>query len=87
MTDDALRALRDAHDAAYDLARGCPVYAPKHGTDDGVALYHATKSGATSAARADDWMRLYEEMKARGIVSERHPHLFIAQQGAGKGGE
>ena len=70
------KALIAAHDAAYDMARGCKVYAPKQGTDPGEALYHATKSGATSAARSDDWMRLFGEMKARGLVSANHPHLF-----------
>ena len=69
------RQLIEAHDAAYDAARGCKVYAPKHGTDDGEALYHATRSGATSAARSDDWGRLRDQMKARGLLSERHPHL------------
>lgn len=73
------RQLIDAHDAAYDMARGCKVYAPKQGVDAGEALYHATRSGATSAARSDDWMRLYADMKARGLVSERHPHLFVAR--------
>ncbi len=72
--DDA--NLIAAHDAAYDMARGCRVYAPKQGTDESEALYHATKSGATSAARSDDWMRLYGDMKARGLKSDRHPHLF-----------
>ena len=70
------QSLIDAHDKAYDMARSCKAYAPKQGTDEGEALYHATRSGATSAARADDWMRLYGQMKARGLVSERHPHLF-----------
>lgn len=73
MSDAVLVA---SHDAAYDAARGCKVYAPKHGVDEGEALYHATRSGATSAARSDDWMRLYSEMKARGLVSVKHPHLF-----------
>ncbi len=68
-------SLISAHDTAYDVARGCPVYAPKHGTEEGLALYHATRSGGTSAARADDWMRLFEEMKARGLRSVRHTHL------------
>ena len=68
------------HDAAYEAARGCKVYAPKHGTDEGEALSHATRSGATSAGRADDWMRLYAEMKARGLASSRFPHLFGAGQ-------
>ena len=74
MNDDL--ELIDRHDVAYDMARGCKAYAPKHGTDEGEALYHATRSGATSAARSDDWMRLYAEMKSRGLVSVRHPHLF-----------
>jgi hypothetical protein len=66
------------HDAAYDRAQGCRVYAPKQGTDEGEALYHATKSGATSAACGDEWMRAYSDMTRRGLISERHPHLFRA---------
>lgn len=76
MTDADLIA---AHDAAYDIARGCKAYAPKQGVDAGEALYHATRSGATSAARSDDWMRLYAQMKQRGLVSMKHPHLFAAR--------
>ena len=67
--------LIDAHDEAYDAARGCKTYAPKQKTDEGEALYHATRSGRTSAARADDWMRLYDEIKRRCLASKRHPHL------------
>lgn len=72
-----------SHDAAYDMARGCKAYAPKQGVDAGEALYHATRSGATSAARADDWMRLYAQMKARGLASVQHPHLFPARAPVG----
>ena len=42
--------------AAMNMAHGCPVYAPKQGTDEGAALFHATRSGATSAACGDRWM-------------------------------
>ena len=42
--------------AAMKMAHGCPVYAPKQGTDEGEALFHATRSGATSAACGDRWM-------------------------------
>lgn len=77
MTD---QDLIDHHDAAYDMARGCRTYAPRQGTDEGEALYNATKSGGTSAARSDDWMRLYTEMQQRGLVSVRHPHLFPANK-------
>ncbi len=68
--------LIEQHDNAYEKARGCPVYAPKHGTDEGVALFHATRSGTTSAAAADDWMRLYSEMKSRGLASAKFSFLF-----------
>ncbi len=68
--------LIEDHDAAYELAKGCPVYAPKHGTDEGVALYHATRSGGTSARASDEWGRLFDKMNAQGLVSEKYPHLF-----------
>ena len=68
--------LIDRHDAAYDKARGCPVYAPKQGVDPSKALYHGTRSGSTSAACSYEWMRLYSEMKTEGLKSTRHPHLF-----------
>ena len=68
--------LIDRHDAAYDKARGCHVYAPKQGVDPSDALYHATRSGSTSAACSAEWVRLYSEMKAAGLKSSRHPHLF-----------
>ena len=42
--------------AAMNMAHGCPVYAPKQGTDEGEALFNATRSGATSAACGDRWM-------------------------------
>lgn len=66
----------DRHDAAYDRARGCHVYAPKQGVDQSEALYHATRSGSTSAACSAEWVRLYSEMQAAGLKSSRHPHLF-----------
>ncbi len=68
--------LIEAHDAAYQAARDCKVYAPLRSVDEGVALYHATRSGATSAARSHDWMVLYRQMKRLGLKSERYPHLF-----------
>ena len=70
------RDLIAQHDAAYAKAQGCPVYAPKQGTDAGLALYHATRSGGTSAAASDDWMRIYAKMLASGLVSTKYPHLF-----------
>lgn len=68
--------LIDRHDAAYDKARGCHVYAPNQGVDPSDALYHATRSGSTSAACSAEWARMYSEMKALGLKSFRHPHLF-----------
>ena len=68
--------LIERHDAAYDKARGCPVYAPKQSVDPSEALYHATRSGGTSGACSVEWMRLYSEMKTAGLKSNRHSHLF-----------
>jgi len=65
-----------AHDRAYEMAQGCPVYAPKHGTDEGEALRNATRSGRTSASCGNEWMRLFADMKQMGLVSLKHPHLF-----------
>jgi len=48
--------MMDDQLAAMIMAHGCPVYAPKQGTDEGEALFHATRSGATSAACGDRWM-------------------------------
>jgi hypothetical protein len=68
--------LIEDHDAAYDKARGCPVYAPGQSVDPSDALYHATRSGGTSAACSAEWIRLYSAMKTAGLKSARHPHLF-----------
>lgn len=68
--------LIDDHDNAYDKARGCRVYAPKQGVDQSEAVYHATRSGGTSAACGAEWGRLYDKMKALGLKSVRHAHLF-----------
>jgi hypothetical protein len=69
-------SLIAAHDAAYDKARGCPVYAPPHSVNRGEALYHATRAGLRSAACGDEWMRLYSELKMLGLRSLKHPQLF-----------
>jgi hypothetical protein len=83
MTDAELIA---AHDAAYKRARGCPVYAPPQSVDAGIALRHATRSGTTSAACGDEWMRLHAQMMSRGLVSASNPHLFRRRLRARKGG-
>lgn len=58
MTDeDLINAEREA----YRKAKGCPIY-----TAEQVRM--ATQSGARSARAAEEWMRYYEERKARGLV-------------------
>jgi len=57
MTDSELIA---AEAAARRKAQNCPVYT-------GPDTYHATRSGRTSAAAADEWMRLRDELKRRGL--------------------
>ena len=64
MTSDELRI---AELSARRMAHGCPVYAPKQGTDEGEALYRATRSGVTSASCGKRWMDLRSELKARGV--------------------
>jgi hypothetical protein len=64
-----MQALIDRHDAAYELAQGCPVYT-------GPDTYHAVRSGARSAQCGAEWGRLYAEMKRLGLKSSRFPHLF-----------
>lgn len=67
--------LIQRHDRAYELARGCPIYAPGHPAP-ADATYHATRSGRTSAHCSNEWMMIYREMKTAGLKSDKYPHLF-----------
>ena len=60
MTDAELVA---AERAAYAKARGCPIYT-------GNVVSAAVKSARTSAACADEWMRLRAELLRRGLIGE-----------------
>lgn len=57
--DDA--QLIAAERAAYAKAQSCPVYT-------GDETYHAVRSGGRSAAAADEWMRLRDQMIMRGLA-------------------
>lgn len=63
-----IEQLRLAEREARALAGGCPIYAPKQGVDEGEALYHATRSGATSAACGERWMALRSRLNKQESV-------------------
>ena len=63
----AMMDLQKAELSARIMAHECRVYAPKKGTDPGEAQYHATRSGATSAACGERWMTARAKLTAAGL--------------------